>query len=82
MLSDTDKSLIVMLLRTGQSIPPDVQDKLNSAIESLENSSLSVSNDYLCCDTGQSPPNRFIWTTFDNCRALGGRASDNSNCGR
>nr|GFC07386.1 hypothetical protein [Tanacetum cinerariifolium] len=56
-------------------------DELKSKLlESIKNGEPSIfgEGDYLCCDLGIDQPDRYQWITFDDCRALGGRAADNS----
>lgn len=81
MLSQTDKEQILLLTSQDTPLTEELKETLLFSIKNDE-PSIFGEGDYLCCDLGIDQPNRYIWTTFDNCRALGGRAADNSMCGR
>ena len=79
-LQDKEREEIKSLVSAGQPIPEDLKAKLLASIRNGE-PSLSGDPDHLCCDLGIDQPDRYVWTTFEDCRTLGGRAADNSMCG-
>ena len=81
MLTEKEKEDILSFTKKGESLTSELKNKL---IESIKNGDTSLFNDdgdELCCDLGIDMPDRYQWTTFDNCRALRGRAADNTMCG-
>ena len=81
MLSENEKQEILSLTTKGEVLPENLKAKL---LDSIKNEESSIFNDdeYLCCTYQDTVGERqYIWTTYDNCRAVGGRAADNSMCG-
>ena len=83
MLTENEKKEILNLSQKGEILPEDLKTKL---LESIRNNEPSIFNDvegeYLCCTYQDTVGARqYVWTTFDNCRVVGGRAADNSMCG-
>lgn len=81
MLSQKEIEQVKSHIQNKSELPNDLKMKMITAIKNGEQIDTSTTGQNLCCDTGMTPPNRYIWTTFDNCRAIGGRAADNSMCG-
>lgn len=81
MISVEEKNQILALVKEGKQLTNELKEKLLNSVRNGE-SSIFEDDDHLCCDLGIDPPNRYVWTTYENCRALGGRAADNSMCGR
>jgi hypothetical protein len=80
MLTAEEKKVIKLASESGKKVTGELRAKLLGTIKNTDLLTVNQS-DYLCCDLGIDQPNRYKWTTFDNCRALGGRAADNSMCG-
>lgn len=84
-LSEEDEAAILAAAKHGQSVSEDLQKKLFEHVKaghpSIFEGDPAYDPNYLCCNTGQSPPDTYQWTTFDNCRMMGGTAAANSDCG-
>ena len=80
-LSEVDKQEIILARKNETELSTDLKAKLLLSIKNGEPSIFNDAGNELCCDLGIDQPDRYQWTTFDNCRALGGRAADNSKCG-
>ena len=81
MLSENEKTEILALHKKGEVLSEGLKTKL---LESIKKGEPSIFNDgnYLCCTYQDTVGARqFVWTTFDNCRIVGGSAADNSMCG-
>jgi hypothetical protein len=81
MLTQNEKEQIASHLKQKKELPSNLKEKFDAIIQANKSMNTSGADEYLCCDTGLTPPDRYIWTTFDNCRALNGRAADKSMCG-
>lgn len=81
MLTQNEREQINSHLNAKTELPSELKEKFIKAITNGDKQFSQITGDELCCDTGLTPPDRYIWTTFDNCRALGGSAADNSKCG-
>lgn len=81
MISPEEKIQIKSLHEKNEGLPPELKVKLLELVKSGEQTIFNNDSDYLCCDLGIDQPDRYQWTTFETCRALGGRAADNSKCG-
>ena len=84
-LSEDDQATILAAAKTGQPVSEALQKKLFEHVKAGHRSIFATDPaydpNYLCCNTGQSPPDTYQWTTFDDCRMMGGTAAPNSDCG-
>lgn len=78
-MTEDEKKEILSQSERGE-LSQELKSKLLASIKNGE-PSIFGEGDYLCCDLGIDQPDRYQWITFDDCRALGGRAADNSECG-
>jgi hypothetical protein len=78
-LSEADQATILAAARNGQSVSEDLQKKLFEHVKAGHPSSFAAEPaydpNYFCCNPGQSPPDTYQWTTFDDCRMMGGTAA-------
>jgi hypothetical protein len=82
MLTENEKELIKEAAGDGEPLSAELKSKLLEVVKNeTAPSADDDQSDYLCCDLGIDQPSRYQWTTFDNCRALGGSAASNSMCG-
>ena len=81
MFTEEEKKQIMDSKETGLKLSEELRNKLLMSIKNGEPSIFKNDGDELCCDTGEPGDYRYVWTTFSNCNAVGGRAADNSKCG-
>jgi hypothetical protein len=81
MLAQDEKIKIRSLINSEEQLTTPLRAKLLESLNNGEPSIFEEPGDYLCCDLGIDQPDRYQWITFEDCRALGGRAADNSECG-
>lgn len=66
----------------NKPVPAQLQEKLLTSLKAGEPSIFQPKDDdYLCCDLGIDPPDRYQWISFQDCKALGGSAVDKEYCG-
>jgi hypothetical protein len=81
MLTSDEIQQIIDIRKKNGKLSEELKIKLIHFLKSGNPPFLGSSGDELCCDTGLTPPDRYIWTTFDNCKAIDGTAVDKSYCG-
>ena len=80
-MTELEKKEILSHTANGETLSQDLKSKLLQSIKKGEPSIFETKGNYLCCDLGINQPDRYQWITFEDCRALGGSAADNSMCG-
>jgi hypothetical protein len=80
-MTNNEKQEILSLAARNEELPDELRAKLIQSIKNGEKPIFDEDN-YLCCTYLDTVGTRqYDWTTFDNCRIVGGRAADNSMCG-
>jgi hypothetical protein len=84
MLTQDEKTRIQSLVRNGETVPDYLKAKLLQSIKNGEPGIFQGGNDdHLCCAYKDTVGEiQYAWLTYDECRAFGGRAADNSKCGK
>ena len=81
MLTEMEKKEILALHENGKALTESLKEKLLNSIKNGEESIFN-DDDNLCCTYQDTVGERqYVWTSYENCRAVGGQAADNSMCG-
>ena len=82
MLKIEEKEEIIAIRKSGNDLSEKQKAKLLEHVKSGHPNIFGDDHNELCCDLGINPPNRYVWTTFENCKAFNGSPADKSMCGR